>query len=207
MPFSNDRRLLYDRWRSMIARCTDPKHPSYERYGARGIVVDQPWVGTGGGFQQWLEDMGDPPTMEHTIERIDNNGPYSKANCRWAAPGEQGRNTRVNRNFTWNGETKTCTDWANDARVKAIGLTANILLQRHRAKWPAEEALTRESDKNTVTDRRGRPKNAAVTDAQVREVRRLAELGWTQTRIAEQVGLKQTKVSKIIRGEIYERVQ
>jgi hypothetical protein len=48
--------------------------------------------------------MGDRPTPQHTIERIDNNQGYSKKNCRWATRKEQMRNMRRNRIVEYKGK-------------------------------------------------------------------------------------------------------
>ena len=74
----------------MLARCYDPKHQSFSRYGARGILVCDRWWTD---FKNFLEDMGERP-KGYTLDRIDPNGDYSKSNCRWVCPARQQHHRR-----------------------------------------------------------------------------------------------------------------
>jgi len=115
-------------WKAMRARVrADEGHPYYPRYKGRGIVLDKRWDS----FENFYADMGDKPSALHSLDRIDNDGPYGPENCRWTTRTRQNRNKRRTIYLTLNGRTQTMSDWADEMQV---GYQA--LYSRYRRGWP-----------------------------------------------------------------------
>ncbi len=95
---------FYKIWAGMVVRCEKPSHKQFYDYGGRGISVSERWRV----FENFSEDMltkyeehkethGESNT---TLERLDTDGDYEKANCVWATRTIQSRNQRIRSNNT-----------------------------------------------------------------------------------------------------------
>lgn len=125
----------YNIWCTMKQRCLNPSSANYSRYGGRGITIDPEWL-TDDGYMAFYRDMGPRPSKAHSLDRRDPNGPYSKANCRWATVVEQQNNRSGTRQITYNGETCTSAEWS-----RRTGIPANAIRNRLDAGWSVARAL------------------------------------------------------------------
>ena len=125
------RTRIYRLWSAMHDRCRNPRNSHYPTYGERGITVCSRWRD----FEAFYADMGErPPGM--TLNRIDNDGPYSPANCEWASAVTQGRNKASNKLLTFNGKTQPLSAWAEE-----LGMNYNTLNTRLQRGWDDERVL------------------------------------------------------------------
>jgi hypothetical protein len=130
----------YRSWIAMIQRCYDEDATSYDRYGARGITVCDRWrFGADGmsGFECFLADVGERPSLEHSIDRIENELNYDPDNCKWSTVKEQNRNRRSTRWVEFMGRTMSLAE-----AVELSGLPeARVKRRLYVYKWTVDEAL------------------------------------------------------------------
>lgn len=93
-------------YNGMKARCLNPKHKNWDRYGGRGISICARWLEN---YENFLADMGRRPSDKHSLERDEVNGNYEPNNCRWATAVEQQRN-----------KTSTVLDPEIAARIRSL---------------------------------------------------------------------------------------
>lgn len=116
----------------MKQRCLDTEHPTYKRYGARGVTVCERWLV----FENFLADMGERPAGM-TLDRENGKLGYTPTNCRWATRAEQARNRSSNRMVTINDEIMCFTDWCS-----RYGVSTQVVSHRLRRGLDIVTALT-----------------------------------------------------------------
>lgn len=126
---------LYNIWYQMIQRCYNAKNPKYPLYGGRGITVCDDWKGEYTKFKTWAMSNGYEENL--TIDRANVNGNYSPENCRWATRREQANNTRRNVLITYDGDTKTMSEWATQ-----YGIPYKTLWHRLNNGWEIPKAIS-----------------------------------------------------------------
>ena len=120
-------------WNMIVQRCKNPNVKNWNDYGGRGITVCERWLK----FDNFYDDMGPRPSSKHSIERIDNNGPYDPGNCTWALRSDQAKNKRNNRLIEANGERLHLAEWA-----RRLGADHSTIIGRIARGWPESKAVT-----------------------------------------------------------------
>lgn len=120
----------------MKTRCYNQNSKWYKYYGAKGVTICDEWLSDSMKFIIWSLDNGYRDDL--TIDRINVDGQYSPDNCRWIPRSEQSNNRTFKRLLTYNGETKSISDWS-----KSTGLPWRVIYCRiHRYGWSVDKALT-----------------------------------------------------------------
>ena len=130
---------LYHIYHSMKQRCFNKNNDMYKHYGARGITICDEWLGEDGfnSFYEWSVKNGYNNNL--TIDRINVNNDYSPDNCRWVDNETQMNNTTRNKRFEYNGESHTCSEWAEilNNGVSKLEIYSRIV----SLGWDVEKAL------------------------------------------------------------------
>ncbi|QZA69636.1 hypothetical protein 035JT004_138 [Bacillus phage 035JT004] len=122
----------------MLTRVLNPKAANYSRYGGKGIKVCDEWLDRDSGFinfYHWSTQNGYSDTL--SIDRKDVNGDYDPSNCRWITHKEQQNNKSNSHFITYNGVTKTATEWSED-----LGGSRNLVEERLKLGWSKEKAVS-----------------------------------------------------------------
>lgn len=123
---------LYQVWSAMKYRCFNVNSVEYKNYGGRGITVCDRWLD----INCFLEDMYPSYIKGLQLDRINVNGNYEPSNCRWITAKQNSNNKRNNRFVSYNGETKTISQWS-----EKTGIPYMVIFNR-LVNWSVEEALT-----------------------------------------------------------------
>lgn len=118
-------RRAHNSWIAMRNRCkrSDAGFADIGSYFAKGIKVCDQWQDD---FEQFLEDMGTPPSEAHSIERQDNDKGYSPENCVWASAKEQMENRCSTVWITAGNETKTLAEWSRQVGISPATITRRL---------------------------------------------------------------------------------
>ena len=120
-------------YHAMISRTTRATDRGFRHYGGAGKFVCDRWTES---FENFLADMGERPSKDATLDRIDNRLGYSPENCRWATWEEQAENKSNSR--LWITPLGTFPSSRKAAIAHGVGISAI----RHRCGtlgYPARE--------------------------------------------------------------------
>jgi hypothetical protein len=118
----------------MRNRCNNPNATKYSRYGGRGISICTEWDNFEV-FERWAFANG--YELGLTLDRINNNGDYCPANCRWVNNKIQSNNRSNNYIIDYNGTTQNLQQWCDE-----LGLPYTAIYARLRIGWSFDKAVS-----------------------------------------------------------------
>ena len=101
-------------WSLMKQRCLNKKDKNYFRYGGRGISICDEWLSS---FNSFFSDMQKSYRDGLTLDRKNNNGNYSKENCRWATTAQQQNNRSCNIMVSVDGRSTSLSNWCRELGI------------------------------------------------------------------------------------------
>ena len=125
---------IYNTWKNMLERCTNPNHKNYCIYGGRGITVCDEWSSSFEAFFEWAVNNGYDDKL--SLDRVNVDMGYNPSNCRWVTQKEQCNNTHRNINVEIDGETHTLKQW-----TEILGLKYGTIASRVKRGWDPVNAL------------------------------------------------------------------
>jgi len=110
---------------SMFERCYNPNNKNYHNYGGRGIIICDEWRNDYSIFYNWAVSTGYKEGL--SIDRINNDGPYSPKNCRWTTPSVQSNNKRNTQKYNYKGEELSLPQISKLMGISASSLRSRII--------------------------------------------------------------------------------
>jgi len=138
---------LYGIWAGIKHRTSNPKNPSYEDYGKRGIKIHPKWKNDFVAFRDYVialpkcpskinEWVGQGIKFKRTLHRINNDGNYEPGNLMWATGHTQQHNTRRTIWVKYKGKKISL------ARLcYKFGLDIRIFRRRHKRGWTVRQIV------------------------------------------------------------------
>lgn len=136
--------ITYSSWSAMKSRCYNKKATGYENYGGRGIRVCIRWLSS---YEAFLEDMGERPDTNHTLDRTDTNGDYGPSNCKWSTKTEQNQNKRSSKIYSIDNQRLNLTQISKKYDIPLATLYSRI----ERDRLTIDEAVAKKANRRLVT--------------------------------------------------------
>lgn len=123
---------LYHRCQAQLARCTNPKSESYERYGGRGIEFR---FSSANEAAHWVAANLGVPDRAMQLDRIENNGHYEPGNLRWVTAIGNQNNTRVSGGRARFIAFRKSFPWVRYADNTVVGLLRTLTSEEIAERW------------------------------------------------------------------------
>ena len=134
---------LYNRWKAIRQRTTNPHDVGYKNYGGRGIKMCDEWDNFQN-FYDWCIQNGYKRELE--LDRIDNNKGYDPSNCRWVTKIVNNNNKRK----VVHVEGLTFTEISNKTNIPRSVIRSRYYDYKKANKEITIETLTRQYQAKSI---------------------------------------------------------
>ena len=134
------KRPEYKAWLTMLRRCYTPTDASFAKYGGSGVTVCDEWRfgdSNRSGFECFIARMGDRPSPEHKIDRVDKNLGFEPGNTLWSDQNTKAEKKSYTRFVTWKGKTISLPE-----ACELEGMPYATVGQRLSRGWSLKRSLT-----------------------------------------------------------------
>lgn len=126
------RKKVYTAWANILSRCRNPNATGHKSVKKQSITFDERWLS----FDEFYKDVGEPPSSEHILERIDRTKGFYKENYHWIHKNQKQWDRIDTRMLSCNGFTYSIYEWA-----ELTNLSPNCISMRLLRGWPINRAL------------------------------------------------------------------
>lgn len=196
-------------WRCVTWRCYNPRNENYKNYGARGIAVYSAWIDSSRGCHNFYQDLsstiGEKPSKQHSIDRIDNDRGYYPDNLKWSTPREQSKNRR--------SVKLTDKQVAQIRQLALIGVRQRVVASVYDAKKPQVSKIVHgyihnQQGLSTKQCKEASAKRAEAKRDRALKVHELRAQGFTMQKIADKLGYSGNGgVSDILNGRKHPQIK
>lgn len=128
--------ITYSSWRHAKQRCTLSNNEYNRYYKDKGVKMCERWLYS---YDNFLADMGERPSKDYSLDRINPDGDYCPENCRWATAIEQNNNRgKYNRIVVYNGKEFTVTQLC-----RALDINKSSFFYGLRNGWSVDKIVNR----------------------------------------------------------------
>lgn len=190
---------LYIKWLRIKAVCYNKKHPKYHRYGGRGVVMCDEWLGDFKKFYDWCMGngwaVGLQVDKDMKAAKLGKDGLiYSPEWCSIISNAENANYRKQTQYITINGETKNIMQWCNHFKIKQSTFYHRVNVQG----LSPSEALKkppRKSNRNPI------PPRSKINFGIAEKIRLLHNNGASNVNIAKAYKIDPSTVSTIVNNK------
>lgn len=130
---------IYNSWKAMMDRCTNPKCKRYNGYGGKGVMVCDEWRNNYQNFYDWSILNGWEKGLQIDKDILGDGMLYSPSTCKWVSQNENAMYTSKSRIVEYNGSQVNFRVICNILGINGKDYTT--IYARIKRGWSAKDAI------------------------------------------------------------------